>query len=179
MKIWVLNKNKKLICDFVACALLRDNVQHHIEAVTQVEKFSCLHSLADVVWADEQALLSAAKLRDELRTAWTAIQGIPYGHLAISIHTRAAVQGLLQPPAVSGTVLHSATRWQLPKPSHLCETLGDLFHTLVFELFIIALQPLEDGVVAVGRDGGPMVDQTSCVHGPFAPVTGPRGRLDS
>ena len=154
MKIWVLNKNKKLMCDFVACALLRDNVQHHIEAATHAEEFSCLHSLADVVWADEQALLSAARLRDELQTAWTSLQGIPYGRLAISIHTQAALQGLPQPPAVSGTVLHSATGWQLPRPSQLCETLGDLFHALVFELFILTLQPLEGGFVGVGRDGG-------------------------
>lgn len=178
MKIWVLNKNKKLICDFVACALLRDNVQHHIETATHAEKFGCLHSLADVVWADEQALLSAALLRDELRTAWTALQGIPYGRLAISIHTRAALQGLLEPPAVSGTVLHSATRWPLPKPSHLCETLGDLFHALVFELFILTLQPLDGGFVGVGHEGGAVVGKVS-PDGPPATEAGRRGRLDS
>jgi len=153
MKIWVQNKNTKLVCDFAACALLRDNVQHHAEATARAGDFPCLHALADLVWSDEQQLLPAEALRDELGAAWRILEGIPYGRLAVSIHTRAALQGLLEPPAVSGTVLHSVTRWQLPKPSNPCETLGDLFHVLIFELFVLALQPLEGGFVGAGYEG--------------------------
>lgn len=76
-----------------------------------------------------------------------ALEGKPYQSLAISIHTRAALQGFDEPPPIRGTILHSVTSWSLPLAKQKHGTLGDLFHAMVFELFIAALEPLEGGVV--------------------------------
>lgn len=158
MKLWVLNKNRAHACDFVSCALLRDNVQHHLEAGAVEDRFACLHALADLVWSDKHELLHAAKMRDELRTAWTALQRLPFEALAVSIRTRAALQGLAEPPAVSGTVLHSVTNWALPPPaSNPCNTLGDRFDSIVFELFVLTLQPLDGGFVRALNEWDPEV----------------------
>ena len=157
MKILILNKNKTLACDFASCALLRDNVQHHIEAGSADGRFPCLHALANLIWTAEPELLSAARMREELRAAWTALHALPFEALAVSIHTRAALQGLGEAPAVSGTVLHSATSWPLPPVSNRCETLGDRFSSIVFELFIAALQPLDGGFLRALHEWDPEI----------------------
>lgn len=143
MKVWFLSNHGTVVYDFVMCALLRDNVQHHLEAGAPDGKFSCLHALADIVWAEREELLPAVAFRDELSAAWNGLSSLPFGKLAISIHTHAALQRLPQPPAVSGTVLHSATDWPLPIDSRPRETLGELLHTVVFGLLHLAREPLD------------------------------------
>lgn len=151
MKLWLLNNLGKASYEFVPCALLRDNALHHV-AGNDTDSFHCLRTLADLVWHDRQELLSALDFRSELERAWAGLRTLPSARLAISLHTQAALQGLSQPPAVTGTVLHAVTNWPLPIYVAPYETVGELLRGVVFDLFDATLQPLDGGGLRVTRE---------------------------
>ena len=138
MEVMISNQNHTLRCDGVACALLRDNVQHHLEDAVPGERFPAIHTLADSRWAEAAQALKARVLASELQTAWACLRDLPIESLAISIRTRAALTSAPVPPAVRGTVLHRLVRWPIPFELEELVTLDDLLGGLVAELVRVA-----------------------------------------
>jgi hypothetical protein len=103
-------------CDWSSYALLRDNVQHFIEAGESTERFSALHGIERTV--DRGAcLVDAARLRGEVLRAWYALRDIPLSRAAVSLRTRAILTGSREAPTAQGTVSAHQVGWQLPVDS--------------------------------------------------------------
>jgi len=133
-EVMIFNRIRMLRCDGVACALLRDNVQHYLENGAPSGKFWAMHALADTRWAECSEVLSPRELAAELDMAWPCLQSIPIEMLAISIRTRAALSNSSVPPDVRGTILHRLVQWPLPFELDRLTTLDDLFGDLVADL---------------------------------------------
>lgn len=115
------------------CALLRDNVQHHLEGGKPSREFECLHTIGE---APAQRVVSvlARQLRAELERARQGLAGIPAASLAVSRGTL-AVQW--PPPAAQETELAGAHARSLPFSDRPGATLGELFGPLLDRLLRI------------------------------------------
>jgi hypothetical protein len=117
---------------WIVYAMLRDNVQHHLEGGAPSPDFGALHAVSDAV-LNGSATVSALKLRGEVERA-TVLVGRPISDLAVSIRTRAVTTRVFPLPQVRGTLLASQAGWGLPFPLEQARTLGDLFGSMVEEL---------------------------------------------
>jgi hypothetical protein len=132
---------------WIVYAMLRDNVQHHLEGGTPGPEFSALHTLSDVL-LNGSATVSALKLRDEAERA-TVLMGRPISDLAVSIRTRAVTTRVFPLPEVRGTLLASHAGWGLPFPLEQARTLGDLLGSMVEELLRVTEGAREGNEVSV------------------------------
>lgn len=133
-EVMIFNRIRMLRCDGVACALLRDNVQHYLENGAPSGRFWAMHALADTRWAERAEILNPLELACELDVAWPCLRKIPIELLAISIRTRAALSSAGLPPDVRGTILYRLVQWPLPFELEGLATLDDLFGDLVADL---------------------------------------------
>lgn len=134
MEVMIFNQIRTLRCDGVACALLRDNVQHYLENGVPSGKYWAIHALADTRWTRAAETLNPQMLASELDTVWPCLRDLPIESLAISIRTRAVLTNCPVPPEVRGTCLHRLTRWPVPFDFTGLVTLGDLLGRLVADL---------------------------------------------
>jgi hypothetical protein len=135
---------------WIVYAMLRDNVQHHLEGGTPSLGFSALHALSDAV-LNGSATVSALKLRDEAERA-TVLIDRPISDLAVSIRTRAVTTRVFPLPEVRGTLLASLAGWGLPFPLEHARKLGDLFGSLVDELLRVTEGAREGDEVTVSDE---------------------------
>jgi hypothetical protein len=127
--------------------MLRDNVQHHLEAGVPSAAFTQLHSLGRALWHGTVSVPELA-LRAELERA-TAVLELPISELAISSATQ-AVQLLVFPlPDRPGTVLMSEIGWEPAFSLEGATTLNDAFGSLVSELLGITNGATADSVLTV------------------------------
>ena len=134
----VFNQQRTLRCGCIECALLRDNVQHHLEGGVPSGAFPAIHALADAPWESGPVAVNPAVLSSELGVAWPELRDLPIESLAISIRTRAIVTHSSCAPEVRGTVLHRLVNWPVPVALATSTTLGNLFGQLVSDLIGIA-----------------------------------------
>jgi len=133
-EVMIFNRIRILRCDGVACALLRDNVQHYLENGAPSGRFWAMHALADTRWADSAEILSSRELASELDMAWPCLRDVPIESLAISIRTRASLSHAWLPPDIRGTILYRRVQWPLPLELDGLATLDDLFGRLIADL---------------------------------------------
>ena len=138
--VMISSPHRVLRCDAVACALLRDNVQHYLENGAPSGRFAAIHSLADAHWVAGAKHLNPGELALELEVAWPCLRDIPIELLAISIRTRAALSNARRPPDIRGTILHRFVQWPLPLKLDGIKTLVDLFGPLVTDLGSLACE---------------------------------------
>jgi len=100
-------------CDWSGYALLRDNVQHYLEAGEATERFAALHGIERAVDSG-QCLVEAARLRGEVLRAWYALWAVPMDRAAVSRRTRAILIGSAERPTAQGTVRARQVGWELP-----------------------------------------------------------------
>jgi hypothetical protein len=117
---------------WIVYALLRDNVQHHLEDGAKTEAFGAIHSMGEALEKGE-VRVGAQKLRAEIERA-EALLSRPIGDLAVSFRTRAVCAQMFPLPEARGTLLASEGAWQLPLTLQHAKTLGDVFGSLVLEL---------------------------------------------
>jgi hypothetical protein len=100
-------------CDWSGYALLRDNVQHYLEAGEPTQRFAALHGIERAVDSG-QCLVEAARLRGEVLRAWYALWAVPMDRAAVSLRTRAILIGSTELPTARGTVRAQQVGWELP-----------------------------------------------------------------
>jgi hypothetical protein len=118
---------------WIAFALLRDNVRHHLEQGVPTSEFAEIHRAAAAL-GGRRIVLSAARLRAELQKAQSLMQR-PISELAISTATRAALDGTWPPPESESTALIGADRravpWLRAAGSSLDAAFGNLIRGLL------------------------------------------------
>jgi len=117
---------------WIVYAILRDNVQHHLEGGVPGPQFAALHAIGGAL-AQGEVRVSAPVLHAELERVRPLLER-PLLELAVSERTRAVCMLDLPLPAASATMLASSAGWQPPLPAHNPQTLGDVFGSLVVEL---------------------------------------------
>jgi hypothetical protein len=126
---------------WIVWALLRDNVQHHLEGGQETNAFRLLHSVSAAFRGDVVSL-PAAPFNRELRTIQDALRRLPVDQLAMTSRTRSVISyqwpaapittsEVVGPLAEFGTLVTNAA------------TVGDVFEGTL------------DGLCAMTRDAGP------------------------
>lgn len=118
---------------WIVYALLRDNVQHHLERGTQTPEFQELHRVAEAL-GGRRVTLNALRLRRELEKAQASLSGRPIEQLAVSAHTRAAINGVWPPDLEATTVVGPDARtigWLRPEMRNLDQAFGPLIRRLL------------------------------------------------
>ena len=116
-------------------ALLRDNVQHHLEGGSPAGAFTHLHAVADAL-GGRVVSLPAAEIHAELDRA-RALLTRPVSELAISTRTHAVVSYAWPPPAEQRTRLVKDESTPLPSLTGRETTLADVFGSLLDDLMRI------------------------------------------
>lgn len=120
---------------WIVYALLRDNVQHHLEGGEPGGEFSAIHAISSALGGGNTEI-SGRTLREELGRA-LALATKPASELALSPRTVAVIAHTWPPPIGGKTRL--ASEWGVRVPiAHGAETLGDVFGTLIEELLRVA-----------------------------------------
>ncbi|MEO8181869.1 MAG: hypothetical protein ABI895_23795 [Deltaproteobacteria bacterium] len=132
---------------WIVYAMLRDNVQHHLEGGVPTPKFEALHQLGDALWRGKVSV-SASQLRAELVEV-TAILSRSMDDYAVSLHTRAVCSCLLELPSRRRTDLAKLLEWTVPFPLEGAVTLADAFGSLHEELLRITEGATTSDVVDV------------------------------
>ncbi|MGH7294160.1 MAG: hypothetical protein ACRELB_04475 [Polyangiaceae bacterium] len=132
---------------WIVYALLRDNVQHHLESKTPTTDFAAIHTIGDAL-VTGKATVPARKLRDELVRAQTLLDR-PAAELAVSRRTRAVCSLRFPLPDTRDTALASSVEWTAPYAIEDAKTLGDFFGSLVSELLRVTDGAGEADVVTV------------------------------
>jgi hypothetical protein len=99
---------------WIVYAMLRDNVQHHLEGGAPTEAFSALHALGSALSRGE-VTVPARKLHSELTQTHRLLER-PIDDLAVSIRTRAICSLLFPLPNLHATELASVAEWTVPFP---------------------------------------------------------------
>jgi hypothetical protein len=135
---------------WIVYAMLRDNVQHHLENGAPTEAFSALHALSAALLRGEVSV-PARKLHAELAEA-RGLLDRPIEDLAVSVRTRAICALMFPLPSLQETELASRAEWTAPFPTAGAQTLGDLFGSLVEELLRITERAsAEDVLTAIDQ----------------------------
>lgn len=149
LEVIISNQVRSLRCDYIRCALLRDNVQHRLEEGIPSGHFTAIHTLADSPWDTAPAAVSAKALSSELEVAWPRLRELPVESLAISLRTRAALTNASAPPAVRGTILRRMVQWTVPLDLSTSKDLRALFGRLILDLARLAHEAPRDGQLLV------------------------------
>jgi hypothetical protein len=132
---------------WIVYAMLRDNVQHHLERGTRGTEFAHLHALGDALVRGEVSV-PASELRRELERVGDMLR-LPIEELAVSVRTR-SIQMLRFPVLTEGeTVLAADIGWEAPFPLADALTLDDAFGSLVAELLRVTESATPSAVVTV------------------------------
>ncbi|MBS2022340.1 MAG: hypothetical protein JST92_08010 [Deltaproteobacteria bacterium] len=126
---------------WIIYALLRDNVQHHLEGGRQGDGFQALHGL-QLALGGRPVSVSARRLHDELLKAQRELPAKPIDQLAVSGRTRAVISLTFPIPEVGETMLVAGSG-VVVEPVRGARTLGDVFGFLL------------DDLLRVTRDAGP------------------------
>lgn len=113
-------------------AMLRDNVQHHMEKGVPSARFACLHQVSRALGGGS-VTLDAATLAEEL-SALKEVMALPVADLAVSTRTRAAITLQWPPPAEEGTTLLRDTDIKVPLLHAEVKQLGDVCAPFVSQL---------------------------------------------
>jgi len=132
---------------WIVYAMLRDNVQHHLEQGARGTDFPHVHELGNALIRGEVSV-PALELRRELERARVVLSQ-PAEELAVSQRTR-SIQLLRFPlPNESDTALASEIDWEAPFPLEGAVTLDDAFGSIVTELLRITEGATDADVVTV------------------------------
>jgi hypothetical protein len=113
MELVIVGAGGAHVCDWASYALLRDNVQHFIEAGAPSDRFRALHEIERAV--DEGSFrVDAARLRGEVMRARCALAQVDLARAAISLRTRAVLTGCVSRPLCRGTLPARSAGWELP-----------------------------------------------------------------
>lgn len=117
---------------WIVYAMLRDNVQHHLEHGKPSTSFGALHAIGGAL-REGRVAVPAEQLREEMVRA-QALLSKSVSEFAVSLRTRAVCTMSFPVPELRDTVLAALAGWTVPFPVAGAESLDDLFGSLVREL---------------------------------------------
>lgn len=132
---------------WIVYAMLRDNVQHHLEGGSPSPEFTQIHALGEALLSGRVAVPALA-LRAELLRA-QELMDRPIDDLAVSLRTRAVLTMGFPLLGTPSTDLVSEAGWTLPFPLAGARTLGDAFGSLLVELLRITENAKSSDVVEI------------------------------
>ncbi len=113
MKISIKSSCGEARVDWADYALLRDNIQHFIEAGKPSESYAAIHAIERAV-DDGRVAVDATRLRSELLGACYKLRRLDLRDCAVSLRTRALVTGCAALPERRGTARARLAGWRLP-----------------------------------------------------------------
>ncbi len=129
-------------------AMLRDNVQHHLEGGAPGGDFEALHAVGSALTLGRVAV-PAGRLHDELVVARGALAAKPMHEFAVSLRTQAVVSLKWPPPERrETTVVGAHGSAGLPTDASMT-TLGDAFGHLLDALIDLSEGAQETDVIEV------------------------------
>jgi hypothetical protein len=120
---------------WIVFALLRDNVQHHIEGGTRTEAFGAVYSISEALGGG-QVKIDARALNEQVTRA-KVLLARPVDDLAISLLTKTAIHLLWPPRGEHETALVKDTMDSVPGVQRDARTLHDVFGDFVEQLLSI------------------------------------------
>jgi len=132
---------------WIVYALLRDNVQHHLEGGTSSEKFADIHQIGEALLKD-RVRVNAARLRSQVEQARAVLLPLPASDIALSGRTRAVLTAAW-PPKSEATSLIGKAVLTIPMLHDGIRTMADAFGTLVENLLEITQGAGPDDAVEV------------------------------
>jgi hypothetical protein len=120
---------------WIVYALLRDNVQHHVEGGLASEAFQSLYRVADAL-GGARVTVPARQLHAEMERAKSSLLWRSIADLAISSRTRAVIDRTWPPPGdqvteVVGRALGAAVPWLPADVERLDQVFGHLIRSLI------------------------------------------------
>ena len=149
MTIVFVGAGGTLVTPYAKILMLRDNVQHHLQAGRPTPGYPLVHAIADAALEGGFAAATASELWAEVSLALAGIGDLELRELAMSIRTRAVLTGTSSLPVVRGTILLRLSGWKVPVKTDGMRTLGDLFHDLSVGLERVTAAGSGSGVVEV------------------------------
>lgn len=113
MNLIVKGSEGRRVFDWGSYALLRDNVQHFIEAGQPNGRFPELHGIEGAVDGGSY-FADAPRLRGEILRAMTALRLVPLNAAALTSRTRAIMTGTPAAPEPCPSVDARSVGWDLP-----------------------------------------------------------------
>jgi hypothetical protein len=132
---------------WIVYALLRDNVQHHLEGGTPTAKFAELHEISEAL-VKEKVRVNALRLRGQIEQARATLPHRPASDIALSGRTRAALTADWPPESETTTLVGKAVL-AIPLLSQNIQTMADAFGGLLDELLEITQGATESDWVEV------------------------------
>lgn len=148
MSLSFVAKNRAFERRWIVYALLRDNVQHHIEHSSPDPRVSVIHAIAGALGKD-QLELDAIQLRDALLLVRQEVLTKGIEELAVSVRTRAVSTGAYPPPSSTETALVNSMEWSPPFQLQGAKTLDDVLGSFVDELLQVIGPPTEGDTVKI------------------------------
>ena len=133
---------------WIVYALLRDNIQHHLEGNSPTAVMGTIHRVTEALGGGT-VRLEARALHREISDARKALAKMPFAKLAISVRTLAVVSLTWPPPDSNETMLLENQGKRMPFLDLHGETLQDVFGILMDELLRITKGASVDDVVEV------------------------------
>jgi len=130
------------VVSYPTVLMLRDNLQHHLQAGRPSPGYPLIHAIADAALGAGQDRVEASELWSEVSLGLSGLRDVGIADLAMSIRTRALLTGADDMPVVRGTILLRLSGWKVPIAVEGMRTLEDLFAELYAGL---------DRVTASGR----------------------------
>lgn len=132
MSLSFLRPGKSFEARWITYALLRDNVQHHLEEGLPSSSFSALHHISEAL-GGRRIIIPARQLHEEAQRARVALIDKSVDELAVSARTE-AVMSLTWPPRTTGTrIVGTAVvpHWLAGKPTRLRDVFGGLLDAIL------------------------------------------------
>jgi len=113
MNIVIKSSCGEVRVDWADYALLRDNIQHFMEAGRPSPNYAAIHSIERAV-DDGRVAVDGARLRGELLGACYRLRRLHLQDSAVSLRTRSLVTGCRARPEQRGTTRARFAGWRLP-----------------------------------------------------------------
>lgn len=120
---------------WILYALMRDNIQHHLEQGEPSQAFDAVHRVGGVL-GGQSVRLNARQLRTELEKAHAGLAGRAISELAVSARTRAVIERTWPIQSQPSTVLvddslATLIPWLSPGMRSLDHVFGNLIRSLL------------------------------------------------
>lgn len=132
-------------------ALLRDNVQHFLEAGRPSDRFRALHSIEAAVDTGCTFHIDAARLRGEVLQAWYGLRKVRLSEAAISIRTRAILTRSAGQGSARGTAVAAQVGWRLPVAAAVTASLRSVTAAFVAAVLALTEAATDGDTLAISR----------------------------
>lgn len=165
MKLIVKGSEGRRVFDWASYALLRDNVQHFIEAGQPNGRFPELHGIEGAVDAGSY-FADAPRLRGEILRAMAALRRVPLNAAAQTSRTRAIMTGTAAASEPRASVDARSVGWELPVTASANDSIPAAAATFIDAVLSVTSGAVDGDLVHIRRVGdAPAFERPSDARG--------------